>query len=258
MKSLKNSAIEVLKKLKKEFSAVAIKADFEAEGVCLSELVFLVDVVRSVGLKMFFKIGGCEAVSNLRQTRLFGADAVIVPVVESDFALKKFFLAAKKIFGDELGNLKLILNAETKTCAQNFDDILAFGSSFLDAVTIGRVDLAGSLNLSRNEIDGNEVFKFCSKFFVSAKQHGLVVGLGGGIGSSSFDFLKKLDFDRFETRKIVFENCLNEKSFCEAVSLATDFELICLKFKQEFFNELSVEDVARLNLLKNRLKGFKN
>lgn len=256
MFSLRNKMIAILSELQSKFSAVAVKADFEAEGTNLSELVFLNELVCSVGLKLFLKIGGAEAVFDLNQAKLFGAKAVIVPVVESEFALKKFMLAFNRVFRNDCVVVEKILNAETKTCAENFDKIMQMGSGFLNSVTIGRVDLADSLNLSRNEIDSSVVFKMCQFFFERAKKFGLNVGLGGGLGVQSFKFLSKLKFDRFETRKIVFKNEHDELKFRNAILKSTEFELFCLQFKKNIFQFLACDDELRISMLKKRLSEF--
>lgn len=254
--NFQKEAVELLVYLKKNCSAFAIKADFEAEGTGFEELVFLSYVVAKAGLGLTLKIGGCEAVFDLKQAKLFGAQSVMVPVVESEFALKKFYSAASRVFGSSNFNSpKLILNVETKTCVENLEQILRIGSKFLNSVVVGRVDLSSSLNLSRGDIDSDLVFEQCKKVVGEAKKFGLLVGLGGGVSSPTHDrFLKKLEFNFFETRKVVFKNeCAGKAEFNNWIRKATEFEVLCLKFKCEFFKQLAGEDELRLKLLEQRL-----
>lgn len=253
---LQQKAVEILKKLKAKSQAVAVKADFEAEGTGLEELVFLSRVVEKAGLLLVVKIGGSEAVFDLKQAKLFGASEIMVPVIESEFALKKFCLAVKRVFGADLNFVNLVLNVETKTCVENLEQILKFGSKFLKRLVIGRVDLSHSLNLNRSEIDSNLVLEECLKIFKLAKKFKISTGLGGGVSAKTYDsFLKRIDFDYFETRKVVFKNeNFNQSLFSEAIQMATEFEILCLKFKQEYFNRLAEEDKNRLELLTGRME----
>lgn len=254
MFSLQKKAIEILKNLKFNLSAVALKADFEAEGISLEELVFLNRVAASSGLNLVVKIGGCEAIFDLKQAQLFGACAIMVPVVESAFALKKFKFAIDRIFGADFDEVSLIMNVETETCVKNLKQILQFGSSFLNALVIGRVDLSSSLNLGRSEIDSDLIFSHCKQICKLAGEFELPVGLGGALSAATYDqFLTKLKFSSFETRKVVFKNVHDKLLFKEAVLQATKFEILCLKFKSEFFKKLSLEDEKRLKLLEGRL-----
>lgn len=254
--SFQKEAVKLLVYLKQNCSAVAVKADFEAEGTGLEELVFLSNIAAMAGLNLTLKIGGCEAVFDLKQAKLFGARSVMVPVVESEFALKKFRLAVERVFGEKFSSINFILNVETKTCVENLNHILKFGSQFLSSLVVGRVDLSSSLNLSRSEIDSDLVFEECLKIVATAKKFGLPVGLGGGVSTKTYSvgFLNELDFDFFETRKVVFKNEHVEKNvFINCVKKATEFEILCLKFKREFFKQLAVEDDLRVRLLEQRL-----
>ncbi len=253
MIKLKNEMIAILKKLKNEYFAIGVKADFEAEGTTLEELIFLNQIVNETGLNLFIKIGGCEAVFDLQYAKLFSASAIMVPMIETVFALKKFINATRKIL-TENSKVQLILNAETTTCANNFNEILNYGSKFLNGVTIGRVDLVNSLNLNRSDIDSLTIFNISEKFFNLAKEKKLIVSLGGGVGNKSFSFLEKIKFNRFETRKIIFSNSHNLEQFKKSICLATEFELCCLNFKQNYFNSKANEDIDRINLLKQRLQ----
>ena len=137
--SLKHKIVEDLKVLKSEYGVVSIKAEFEAEGSRKDELIMLRDFVEEVGLGLIIKIGGCEAVHDLDQCKLLDATGVMAPMIETPFAMRKFKGAVKKVYGDiEQDNIKIerIINAETKTCLKNFDEILDEGEAIFQLLWI--------------------------------------------------------------------------------------------------------------------------
>lgn len=59
MNKVEYEMIEVLKKLKNDFGVIEIKAEFEAEGSRMEELIRLKDVIGRVELPLLLKTGGC-------------------------------------------------------------------------------------------------------------------------------------------------------------------------------------------------------
>ena len=158
MNNTEKKMLDILKYLKEEHDVIAIKAEFEAEGSRTDELVMLNEIIFRADMKLYIKIGGCEAVRDLDQCRLLGASGIMAPMIESSFAMTKFINAARKVYGNEWENIEWIINAETVLCHQNLDSILEVSKGFLSTVSIGRVDLSSSMGLSRSEINGDEVF----------------------------------------------------------------------------------------------------
>src|SRR6056297_3163881 len=92
---------DILKKLRDEYGVEAVKAEFEAEGSRTDELVKLNEIVFRADLKMFIKIGGCEAVRDIDQCVLLGASGIMAPMIETPFAMGKFMQAAKKVYTED-------------------------------------------------------------------------------------------------------------------------------------------------------------
>ena len=248
--------LDILKSLRDEHGVIAIKAEFEAEGSRTDELVMLNEIVFRADMKLYIKIGGCEAVRDLDQCRLLGASGIMAPMIESPFAMKKYVEAAKKVYGNEWKNIEWIINAETKTCHKNLDEILATGKDFLTTVSIGRVDLSGSMGLSRDEINGDKVFEVTQDIATRCKKAGYKVNFGGGISFDAIPFIQKLYplNDRFETRKIVFSAVNNENELKEGILKAMQFETLYLKNKCEYYNRMAKEDKVRLEMMAERLE----
>lgn len=259
MNRTERKMLEILKELKNDHNVLAIKAEFEAEGSRTDELVKLNEIVFRADMNLFIKIGGCEAVRDLDQCRLLGASGIMAPMIETPFAMKKFVGAAKKVYGDEISDVEWIINAETKTCKDNFDEILAEGEGFLNTIAIGRVDLSGSMGLTREAINGKEVFE-ASKFFAQkAKAAGVIVGFGGGISFDAVDFIKDMKglADKFETRKVVFKYDDNAERLKAGILKAMEFEVLYLQNKCEFYDRMANEDRARMQMLTQRFEAAK-
>lgn len=248
--------LEILKKLKEDFGVFAIKSEFEAEGTRTDELVRLNELIFRAGLKSYVKIGGCEAVRDIDQCKLLGAEGVMAPMIESPFAMKKFVQAFKKVFGDGAG-ITTIINIETKTAFENLDGILEEAEGFLDDVVVGRVDLSASLGLTRSDINNDEMLGYVKTICEKAVAHGLKAAVGGGISAEAIDFVEKLgnSVSRCETRKIVFPVEIVRGNYRNAFHLAQEFEVLYLKNKCEFYSAMANEDAERVKMLEKRLNG---
>ena len=254
--SLKSEIRESLKKLRDDYGVVSIKAEFEAEGSRKDELIMLRDFVETVGLGMIIKIGGCEAVHDLDQCKLLDATGVMAPMIETPFAMDKFCKAFDKVYGED-SKVERIINAETKTCLQNFDEILKHGKSFLTGVTVGRSDLSASMGIERKDIESEPVFNATREFVTKAAKEGLTTNFGGNIGVESIPFIIKMSpyIDRFETRKVIITKSENSDFLKNAIVNALNFELLYLRFKSDYYMSMAAEDTARIERLQSQINS---
>ena len=81
-------------------------------------------------------------------------DGIVAPMVESEYALKKFIQTIPGYF-----NGKLFINLESKNGFLNLRKILKTKEfNKLNGIVIGRSDLAGSFNLSKNLVNSDKIF----------------------------------------------------------------------------------------------------
>lgn len=248
--------IEILHDLKENHGVLGIKAEFEAEGTRIEECMRLKDVISKASLGLTLKIGGCEAIRDMYDARILGVERIVAPMVESDFALKKYCESIKKVFSpEEQQEIFFAINLETKNTYQCFSQIIESPDfQFIDGVVIGRNDLSYSLGNGRDGVNSDGTMEIARDFCLrSKKMRGdLVVGMGGGVSAASiplFDSIsEKLDY--FETRKVIFNYKLrNNVDFEIGIMKALQFEILWLQNKQSFYHNISIEDENRINSL---------
>lgn len=251
----KEEIVDSLRRLKEYYGVVDIKAEFEAEGCRKDELIMLREFIDIAGLGFIIKIGGCEAVHDLDQCKLLYATGIMAPMIETPFAMQKFRNAYDKIYGSEK-SVERIINAETITCLNNYDEILECGKGFLTGVTVGRSDLSASMGIEKSDIEGDAVYEATKELVLKSKKAGLITNFGGNIGLESISFIVKLYpyIDRFETRKVVISSSENETLLKKGIREALYFELLYLEFKMEYYENMAREDVVRMKRLKKQIE----
>lgn len=256
MNHLELKMVGLLRKMKSEYNVAGIKAEFEAEGTRLEEAMRLKDVASQAGLGLNIKIGGCEAIKDMFDAMSLGAERIIGPMIETPYALKKFINASRIAFVERIENIELLANIETEVAYNNFDEMLRIPEiTNLKGIVIGRVDMVGSMGMSRDSINSEKILNMSLALAKKAKEKGLDVVVGGGVSVDSISFFQafpKGHLDRFETRKVVFQ-CPAAIHNPEAAFLhAVEFELMWLKNKQNYYTAIAQEDNARIKLMEER------
>ena len=264
MNKIEKEMLNILHKLKVS-GAVAVKAEFEAEGTRTEELLRLIELARKAGVGVGLKIGGCEAVRDLIEAKQFGVDYVIAPMVETSYAIKKYIEAKNKVFTlDEREDICFLVNLETKTGMDNSSGIIELASkkNGVDGIVFGRVDFVNSQGLPMDSVNHNNITDSCIEIANKCKKNNLDFIVGGGVSDISINPLleiKENHLSRFETRKIIFQaDALNKKEVKDALLNAVHFELLWLINKREYYSMIRSEDNKRLNMLNDRWRLLKD
>lgn len=258
MNSLEKRMLDVLKDLKENHHVVGVKAEFESEGTRMEEALRLKEVVSNAGLELTIKIGGCEALRDMYESRVIGAARIVAPMIESPYALSKYLKATKLAFPkDEWEQTSFLINIETVAGFEKIDQILSIKDiSELNGIVFGRVDMVGSLGLTRDEVNSKQIFEIVLQLFTKAKEMSLRCVIGGGVSAETIPFIKALPaglVDYYETRKVVFKcpEALNG-NYDKGILKAVGFELMWLKNKRDFYGMIFEEDRNRIGMLQSR------
>lgn len=255
------AVVSHLADMKRRFDIVFVKAEFEAQGMTPDELKLLDIIANRAGLKIALKVGGVEAVTDLNLALDIGVGGIIFPMAETPFALQKALDAANLYLSpSQRKALHLAVNVETITSYMNLEGILKVGKEGgLDAVTLGRVDMVGSLGLDRTHVNSDKIYEIAEDMCRKVKKAGFDMTIGGSIEVESYDFIRRLAeakiLDRFETRMVVFESDLvrDKGNFERAIRMAHKFELLWSECLADKYTRLAQGHLKRSAMLKTRI-----
>lgn len=259
MNILEKQMVEALIDLKDNHNVIGVKAEFEAEGTRMEEALRLKEVVSKAGLNLSVKIGGCEALKDIYDAKIIGTEAILAPMIESPYALKKYINAVMSAFSPcERDDVKFMINIETQTGHQNLNKIVDTPEfEEIDGITLGRFDMACSLGMTKEDVNSEIMLDIAKDLAKECFGKNKIFTIGGGVSAGSIPFFKKIDknsLQRFETRKIIFDAQKAIDSFNPELSVekALEFELMWLKNKRDFYNTILKEDAQRLVSLETR------
>lgn len=256
MYGLENNLYDQLCLLRDKYDLQGIKAEFEAEGSSFRDLMRLRRLTSKAGVKLFLKIGGVEAVRDIKDALEIDVDGIIAPMVESKFGAKKFFDSLSKVYGEY--TVHTTLNLETKSAIKNLEDILEFSKGKFDNITIGRSDLTGSYFDPTINPDSEFIFRLLETIGKKIKDTEITFTVGGSVSANT---IKKIDSNyptlkdmiyKLESRKVILPTLSflkNENALKEALK----FEELYILSKKEFSDIQIGSEIARLTELKRRI-----
>lgn len=265
MNKTERKMVEILTRGRENFGIVSVKAEFEAEGTRLEELLRLVDVARASGLPMTVKIGGCEAIRDLLEAKQIGVRYIVAPMVESAYAASKYVAAKNLVYSkDEQQDTDFLFNMETITGYENRESLIAAISEpdGADGVVFGRVDFVGSMGWARDSINKQQTTDFAVETAKLCKKADKQLVMGGGVSIESIEAIRQVHavrLDRFETRKVVFDaGKALSADIEEGLVDAVHFELLWLLNKRDYYNDIAHEDEKRIGMLEARWEELKS
>lgn len=258
MNTHERKLVGLLKRIKGRGHLVSVKAEFEAEGTRVDELLRLLDVIRCAETSLTLKIGGCEALKDLFEARQFGASFIVAPMIESPYALSKYSQIVNRVYReDEQKETSFLFNLETVTAFEKWAEIRAVALDLgnIDGVVFGRSDFSGSLGI-KGHVNERQVVDAAVSVASSLSDTDLEFVVGGAVSISSVPELREIaseKLSRFETRKIVFPaSSLQDELLEESLLDAVHFEILWLINKREYYGAIVSEDEARIRQLEDR------
>ena len=264
MNQIEKEMVEILKRGKDQFGVVSTKAEFEAEGTRIEELMRLMDISSAAGLPLTVKIGGCEAIRDLLEAKQIGVKWIVAPMVETAYAASKFLDAKDLIYSEsEALDTGFLYNLETITGFNNRHELIEVTKHGrgLNGVVLGRHDFVLSMGWNADTINSQETTNFALEIAQLCKLNDKELVIGGGMSVESLNGIKQIHevrLDRFETRKVIFDatNALQSQidiGLYEAVK----FEYNWLINKQSYYAAISREDDKRIKAFDKRLVELK-
>jgi 4-hydroxy-2-oxoheptanedioate aldolase len=248
MINTENNINKLLIEGKQLFGFVSLKGEMEAEGLCQIEVAREAILAAKNDLNYLIKIGGSEAKTNLQYLVNIGITSVVVPMIESSFAMQKFINMVPPNHFEHIG-----VTIETVTAVENIVSIIKAGT-LLTEVTIGRNDLTASYGGS--SVESEKTISMVKKVANEAKSKGLKVTMGGNVGKGTVESLLSDEelydlIDYVETRKVIMsvDKFIQEGSIDHALK----FELSNLERRLAIYEEMCSSDKKRKAAILSRI-----
>ena len=240
---------DILINLKTNFFAETLKAE-AFEDLTRDDVVNLKELADVVGLGFTLKVGGSEAYRDTKLAKEIGIKKLVVPMIESAYALEKFISVVEEVYHDDEFP-EIYANIETFNGAALLDEILCSENcQRMGGIIFGRTDMCGSLGLTSQDVDNEEIYQYALSISNQVAKSGKPLYIGGRVSPHSISFFKNLPYmSGFETKKILFNaKILNSDKPQDAILAALEFELLWLQSKEQ-----TQRDLNRIEIIKRRI-----
>jgi len=195
-----------------------IKGEFEAEGLTRQDVAAEALFSARKGLDYLVKISGAEARSDIFYITDLGVNAIVCPMIETEFAMRKYMeMLPEGAFNH------ISVTIETITAVANIDSIIREGKALTELV-IGRTDLTDSWG--GDNVESPRTIEMVKTVARAGRAAGLKIGMGGSISQETRMLLQSDAelrglIDHIETRKAVMlvENFIQESTLAHAFQL---------------------------------------
>lgn len=258
MNSLEKRMYDSLHEMKESYKLSWIKVSFEDEWLNMDQAQTVSSIAYKAGVDVSMKIGGAEAKRDIRDAKILGVQKVIAPMIESEYAMKKFMDAVSKIYGkDEIDDTDFLINIETITWFQAAKAMLnSPHAEKLSGIVLWRSDFVWSMWKDKSFVNSDEMYNIASELANLCKQTDKKFFVGGNVNAKSIEFFKKLKdihLDGLETRNVIFNSdVLNLDDVETAITQALKFELLLLQVKNRIYETMISDDSRRIEDIKSR------
>lgn len=232
-----------------------IKISLEDEGLTLDQCTKISCLSHLNNIPLTMKIGGAEAISDMRIANNLECEGCVAPMIESPYALHKFI---SSIHNNMFEFKKLYINIESKQAYLNIEDILnSSDTKHLSGIVLGRSDFVQSFSYTKDKVDSDEVYSMAEKIFTLAKKKKLTTLMGGNLNIKSLDFIKNLYnkklLDYVETRNVKVKLTKNFlENYSDNLTQMIRFEIDWLNLKTNQLQSLFKKDIKRTSNLELR------
>lgn len=255
LKNAVNSLREELQILKTKYGIVGLKGGTEIEDLDYDEIELIHNICLDI-VPLTIKIGGPEARNDMRNLFKIKVEGILAPMIESAYGFKNYIKTALDLLKEYGTRPLLCLNAETISFYDNMQKIISDPYfERIDAVTVGRGDLSGSMEAK--SVDEPEVTKVAAEIVSTMKQLGKITSVGGSVMPANITNIRdKIKSHRANTRHVVI-SLEHQGDLKESCAMALGFEMHLYKILMEFKPEKAKAYKNRIDVTKNRIKkGF--
>ncbi len=232
-----------------------VKISLEDEGLTPDQCVKIACLSHLNNIPLTMKIGGAEAISDIRIAHNIECEGCVAPMIESSYALHKFI---SSVYNNSFEFKKLYINVESKQAYLNIENILnSPDAKHLSGIVLGRSDFVQSFGYTKDKVDSDEVYSMAEKIFTLAKNKGLITLMGGNLNVNSLDFIKSL----YDKKLLDYVETINVKvkltkdfleNYSDNLTQMIRFEIDWLNLKTTQLQSLFKKDIKRISNLKLR------